>query len=119
MTGRSDEVPRALLVLLGADEPEFTDDKDRKCTDVLCLLLFALFWGGMAAIAAIAFAQVVRMLLNCCCLRIGCIWHQCAYWRARVHVEEECVLWCCRSCRSTPCDPPYCDVPSVRALFVW
>ena len=44
----------------GKDKPEpiFTEDKDRKCTDVLCLLLFIVFWGGMVAIAAVGFSQV-------------------------------------------------------------
>lgn len=47
-----------------SDEPEFTEDKDRKCTDVLCLLLFVLFWGGMAAIAAVGFKQVMSGWLH-------------------------------------------------------
>ena len=45
-------------------EPIFKEDKDRKCTDVLCLLLFLVFWCGMAAIAAVGFSQVRSGLLG-------------------------------------------------------
>ncbi len=36
----------------------FVDYKDRKCTDVLCLLLFVAFWAGMFVIAGIGFRMV-------------------------------------------------------------
>jgi hypothetical protein len=52
-------------------EPIFKEDKDRKCTDVLCLLLFLLFWGGMVAIAIVGFKLV------CGCTRVLAAFHSC------------------------------------------
>jgi hypothetical protein len=39
-------------------DPVFAVDGSRKCTDVLCLLLFVAFWAGMFVIAGIGFAHV-------------------------------------------------------------
>jgi hypothetical protein len=61
-----------------SDEPEFTEAKDRKCTDVLCLLLFVLFWGGMAAIAVVGFKQVRRAAVFEQSLRCRVGWHDAA-----------------------------------------
>lgn len=45
---------------MSESDPVFVPSADRKCTDVLFLLLFLLFWAGMAAIAIVAFTQVGR-----------------------------------------------------------
>ena len=48
-------------------DPVFVDEKDRKCTDVLCLVLFIVFWVGMFIIAGIGISQVTALLLQRCC----------------------------------------------------
>ena len=45
-------------------DPVFVAHKDRKCTDVLCLVLFICFWVGMIVIAAIGFAGVRRQVYS-------------------------------------------------------